>query len=119
MVLCHRGWDTCRRLASIPPTIISTRNASRLRPFAAQMKALDEKAEMADQAGKLEIINGHRSKLVLVLRCPPRKVRTLQMSVWTTFASYRGAGVVIRSSKKVSKTLRKNVFVTEQKCSMR
>ncbi|KAI5990404.1 60Kd inner membrane protein-domain-containing protein [Pisolithus albus] len=44
------------RLVSIPLTIISTRNASRLRPFAAQMKALDEKAEKADQAGKLEIM---------------------------------------------------------------
>ncbi|KAI6112057.1 60Kd inner membrane protein-domain-containing protein [Pisolithus croceorrhizus] len=44
------------RLASIPLTIISTRNASRLRPFASQMKALDEKAEKADQAGKLEIM---------------------------------------------------------------
>ncbi|KAI6118168.1 60Kd inner membrane protein-domain-containing protein [Pisolithus sp. B1] len=44
------------RLASIPLTIISTRNASRLRPFASQMKALDERAEKADQAGKLEIM---------------------------------------------------------------
>ncbi|KAI6037972.1 60Kd inner membrane protein-domain-containing protein [Pisolithus marmoratus] len=44
------------RLASIPLTIVSSRNASRLRPFAAQMKALDEKAEKADQAEKLEIM---------------------------------------------------------------
>ncbi|KIK17878.1 hypothetical protein PISMIDRAFT_14766 [Pisolithus microcarpus 441] len=49
------------RLASIPLTIVSARNASRLRPFAAQMKVLSGKVEMADQAGKLEIINGHRS----------------------------------------------------------
>lgn len=44
------------RLASIPLTIMSTRNASRLRPFTTQMKALDEKAEKADQAEKLEIL---------------------------------------------------------------
>ncbi|KAL4077743.1 60Kd inner membrane protein-domain-containing protein [Scleroderma citrinum] len=42
------------RLAATKFTIEATRNASRLRPYAAELRTIDEKAEHADQTAKLE-----------------------------------------------------------------
>ena len=42
------------RLVATKLTIVSTRNASLLRPYASEMRALDERAKNADQAGKME-----------------------------------------------------------------
>ncbi|KAG6336305.1 hypothetical protein ID866_2781 [Astraeus odoratus] len=44
------------RLAASKLTIVATRSASRLRPHAAELRALDEQAQHADQAAKMEII---------------------------------------------------------------
>lgn len=42
------------RLAATKFTIAATRNASLLRPYAGELRAIDEKAQNADQAGKME-----------------------------------------------------------------
>jgi len=42
------------RLAATQFTIAATRNASLLRPYAGELQAIDEKAQNADQAGKME-----------------------------------------------------------------
>ena len=42
------------RLVATKLTIVSTRNASLLRPYASEMRALDDRAKNADQAGKME-----------------------------------------------------------------